>query len=118
VRSERYQGADEPGALRQREGASRPSDSQGSQDVLADIDLQGATIIGVADNSDGRPDEFWVHVQGSIVDYVADDSTGAAVSGDPSEAEEFAQIWKFVRDETGWVADEIHPKARRDSRAH
>ncbi|MCL5774228.1 MAG: hypothetical protein M1536_07620, partial [Firmicutes bacterium] len=72
---------------------------------------QQEKIIGVKDFRDDSKDRFWVHIEGSMIDYIVDDETGSLLSGDTSKPESFSEIWSFIRGEKDWVLDEINQKA-------
>lgn len=81
------------------------------RNVLENVNLMSADIIGVRDFNDDARDHFEVHIKGSMADYMVNDETGAVVSGKPGETELFTEIWRFVRGEDDWVLDEIEQDA-------
>jgi hypothetical protein len=46
-----------------------------------------------------------------MIDYIVTDETGERISGNSSESEHFAELWKLVRGRTGWVLDQIDQSA-------
>lgn len=83
----------------------------GRQNMLDRINLKQARVIGVKDFVEDSNDRFWVHIEGSMIDYMIDDATGAVLSGSPDDPEAFTEIWSFVRGDVDWVLDEINQKA-------
>lgn len=79
----------------------------GTRNVLENIQLNRARIVEVLDYLDDSKDQFWVHIEGSMIDYTINDKTGAVVDGNRNKAEAFKELWKFVRADHGWVLDEI-----------
>lgn len=55
-------------------------------------------------------DQFWAHLEGSMIDYTIDDTNHRVVSGNNKKAESFTELWKFVRSGDSWVLDEIDQK--------
>jgi predicted lipid-binding transport protein (Tim44 family) len=84
---------------------------EGRRNVLENVNLKQAKVIGVRDLRDDAKDRFWVHLKGSMVDYTVNDTTGGVVAGSMGKAENFTEIWSFVRGEKGWVLDEIDQEA-------
>jgi len=84
--------------------------SQNMQNILERINLEEAKIVEVADYKDDSRDRFWAHIQGRMVDYTIDTTSGELVSGKKASSEGFAELWKFVRGPKGWVLDEIDQK--------
>jgi hypothetical protein len=78
-----------------------------TKNVLEDIHLNRARIVEVLDYDDNSKDQFWVHIEGSMIDYTINDKTGDVVKGNRKKAESFKELWKFVRADHGWVLDEI-----------
>jgi len=78
-----------------------------TKNMLQDIHLKRARIVEVLDYDDNSKDQFWVHIEGSMIDYTINDKTGDVVSGRKNKSEPFKELWKFVREDHGWVLDEI-----------
>lgn len=81
--------------------------TNGTKNVLENIHLKRARIVEVLDYDDNSKDQFWVHIEGSMIDYTINDKTGDVVSGRKNKAESFKELWKFLREDHGWVLDEI-----------
>ena len=81
--------------------------AQHRKNVLENINLVKADIVDVEDFVDNRKDRFWAHIEGSMIDYTIDDTSGGVVSGNRTKAESFTELWKFVRSGNDWVLDEI-----------
>ncbi len=84
--------------------------AQNRKNVLQDINLIEVRIVDVEDFLDNKKDLFWAHIKGSMIDYTIDDRTERVLSGDRNKAEEFTELWKFVRAANTWVLDEIDQK--------
>ncbi len=78
-----------------------------TKNILESIHLAQARIVEVLDFDDNSKDQFWVHIQGSMIDYTINDKTGDVVNGKKNKSESFKELWKFVRADHGWVLDEI-----------
>lgn len=78
-----------------------------TKNVLENIHLKRARIVEVLDYDDNSKDQFWVHIEGSMIDYTINDKTGDVISGKKNKAESFKELWKFIREDHGWVLDEI-----------
>jgi predicted lipid-binding transport protein (Tim44 family) len=83
--------------------------SQHRKNILDNINLIETDIVDVEDFADNKKDHFWVYVKGSMSDYTMDDRTDSVVSGN-REAEDFTELWKFIRAGDVWVLDEIDQK--------
>lgn len=81
--------------------------ANGTVNMLEDINLLSATLVEVLDFQDDSKDQFWVHIEGSMIDYTVKESSGAVVRGDQKKRELFTELWKFVRVNDRWVLDEI-----------
>lgn len=77
------------------------------KNILENINLSQVDIVDVEDFLDNRKDRFWAHLDGSMIDYTVDDTNNRVVYGKKTEAENFAELWKFVRAGNTWVLDEI-----------
>jgi len=86
--------------------------AQNRKNMLENINLAETKVVEVVDYKDDSRDRFWVHIKGSMVDYTIDTNSGSVVSGDKSESEAFAELWKYVRGPKGWVLDEIDQKVQ------
>ncbi len=79
----------------------------GTRNKLENIQLNRARIVEILDYLDDSKDQFWVHIEGSMIDYTINDKTGDVVEGNRNKAEAFKELWKFIRADHGWVLDEI-----------
>lgn len=79
----------------------------GTKNVLQSIHLSRARIVEVLDFDDDSMDQFWTHIEGSMIDYTIEEKTGNLVKGSKTKTESFAELWKFIRTDHGWVLDEI-----------
>jgi len=86
--------------------------SQNRKNILKQLNLKEAKIVEIADYEDDSKDRIWVHIKGSMIDYIVDDRTNKVISGDKFEVEKFSELWKFVRGANGWVLDEIDQKVQ------
>ncbi|HEX3047846.1 MAG TPA: Tim44-like domain-containing protein [Bacillota bacterium] len=77
--------------------------------ILETVRLIETRIVQVADYTDDSKDMMWVHIKGSMIDYIVDDQTGEVVSGNTDQAETLTELWKFIRGPKGWALDEIDP---------
>ena len=84
---------------------------QGRRNVLENIRLRRARIVGVRDRVADSKDRIWVRIDGTMIDYIVDDKTGELVSGSRSQPVRFTELWSFVRSESGWVLDGISQNA-------
>ena len=80
---------------------------QHRKNILQNINLIESRIVQVADYKDDSKDMMWVYIKGSMIDYIINDQTNKVISGSPNEAEQFTELWKFIRGPEGWVLDEI-----------
>jgi predicted lipid-binding transport protein (Tim44 family) len=80
--------------------------AQHRRNVLEDINLIETEIVDVEDFADNKRDRFWVYLNGSMRDFMADDRTRDIVSGKDTP-EKFTELWKFIRAGDTWVLDEI-----------
>lgn len=64
----------------------------GTKNVLQDIHLAQARIVEVLDFDDNSKDLFWVHIEGSMIDYTINDKTGDVVSGKKNKSESFKEL--------------------------
>jgi hypothetical protein len=77
------------------------------ENILLNIKLDNIKIVEIVDLKEDSRDFFWAYINGSMIDYIADDRSGAFISGDKSKTS-FQELWKFVRDPRGkWVLDRI-----------
>ena len=81
--------------------------SNRTQNVLERISLTRARIVEVLDYQNDSQDQFWAYIEGSMIDYTVDGSTGKVIKGRRDKPESFTELWKFVRADHGWVLDEI-----------
>lgn len=79
----------------------------GTRNVLESIHLERARIVEVLDYQDDSKDQFWVHIQGSMIDYTVRIEDWKVIQGKRDKSEAFKELWKFVRAKHGWVLDEI-----------
>jgi len=86
--------------------------SEKRKNVLERINLKESKIVEVADFEDDSKDRIWVYIKGKMVDYIIDETTGKVVSGEKEKAENFSELWKFIRVPKGWVLDEIDQKVQ------
>lgn len=81
------------------------------KNVLEKINLTEAIVVEVADFVDDIKDRIWVHLEGSMIDYIVNSETNEFISGDKEKVEEFSELWKFTKvTENQWVLDEIDQK--------
>jgi predicted lipid-binding transport protein (Tim44 family) len=79
-----------------------------TQNILKNINLKSARIVEVADFEDDSKDSIWAYIKGSMIDYSINTETKTVVSGDKHEAENFSELWKFIKNKKNeWVLDEI-----------
>ena len=77
------------------------------KNVLENINLTSVVIVDVEDFVDNRRDRFWANLEGSMTDYIIDETSNQVVKGDPKKTEHFNELWKFIRSGDTWVLDEI-----------
>jgi hypothetical protein len=77
------------------------------QNILKNISLDNATVVGVADYAEDARDAFWVFIEGSMIDYTIDDRSGVVLKGDEQNPEHFHELWQFVRGEHDWMLHHI-----------
>ncbi len=46
-------------------------------------------------------------ISASMIDYVIDENSGAIIDGDANVPDRFTETWRFIKNENGWVLDEI-----------
>lgn len=85
--------------------------ANGTKNMLRDINLTEILIISLEDYKDNSEDTFSAYVAGSMIDYTVNAKTLSPISGDPTQPENFQEIWTFVRDNNKWVLDEIDQEA-------
>lgn len=83
------------------------------RNVLEDINLKEIIIIGAEDYLDNSIDAFAAFLKGTIIDYHVDELTGFRIQGN-EVPEDFAEIWRFIRDDNTWVLDEIDQEVTYD----
>ena len=59
----------------------------GTGNMLEGINLVQATIVEVADFKDDSKDQFWAHIEGSMIDYTSREATGEVINGDKNDAD-------------------------------
>lgn len=77
------------------------------RNVLERIHLVQAEVVDLHHDRDQRSDWLLVYIEASMIDYMVNDLTGERISGDASRPEHSAELWRFVRGETGWAVDDI-----------
>jgi hypothetical protein len=77
------------------------------RNVLENVNLIHAKVIGVRQFSRNSYDNFYVHIRGSMIDYHISTETGEIISGDPKIPEVFTEIWQFTRGDNDWYLNEI-----------
>jgi predicted lipid-binding transport protein (Tim44 family) len=77
------------------------------RNVLKDIRLLEAHLLGLLDFQDDRKDQASVLIKGSMIDYTEDDRNGDIIKGKSDKDETFRELWTFVRGEKDWVVDKI-----------
>jgi len=80
------------------------------KNILNSLNLIEAKIVQIADYTNDASDSFWVYIKASAIDYEINEVTGAVVDGKDDKSYPFAELWKFVRKDNGWVVDEIDQK--------
>jgi len=79
---------------------------------LERINLTEAKVVEVVDYVDDSKDSLWVYIEGSMIDYIVNSETGEHISGEKDEAEDFSELWKFMKNNSNeWVLDEIDQSA-------
>ena len=76
------------------------SDTQSSSGY--DSGLEPASSYG----SSGRS-VMEARISASMIDYVIDENTGSVIDGDANVPDRFTETWRFIKNENGWVLDEI-----------
>ncbi|HNY10770.1 MAG TPA: Tim44-like domain-containing protein [Candidatus Wallbacteria bacterium] len=46
-------------------------------------------------------------ITASMIDYVIDETSGSLIDGDANVPDRFTETWRFIKNEHGWVLDEI-----------
>jgi hypothetical protein len=77
------------------------------RNVLENVNLIHADVIGVSQFSRNSNDNFYVRISGSMIDYHISTETGEIISGNPKIPEMFTEIWQFTRGDTDWLLNEI-----------
>lgn len=79
---------------------------RGIKNEMENLQLQSAKIVEVVDYKNNAKDFFWVVIEGLMMDYTIIESTGAIVDG-AKKNRSFKELWRFKREDHGWVVDEI-----------
>ncbi|MET0066004.1 MAG: Tim44-like domain-containing protein [Candidatus Thiodiazotropha sp.] len=79
---------------------------RGIRNVMENINLVEAKIVEVLDYRDDTRDAFWALVEGSMIDYTIEESSGRVIDGE-RDNQFFKELWRFKRESHGWVLDEI-----------
>lgn len=69
------------------------------------IALNSVKVLEVLDYNDDSKDRFVALIEGSMIDYLVNES-GQKIDGDDANRS-FKELWKFKRETHGWVLDEI-----------
>lgn len=96
------------------------------KNVLRDIRIHEVRIIDIRDDQAGADDSLEpsggygrsghgvprlsASITASMIDYVIDEDSGRVIDGDAEYRDEFTEVWKFVKNFNGWVADEIESR--------
>jgi hypothetical protein len=84
------------------------------KNILKDINLIEANIVEAIDYRDNSKDHIWVYISGSMIDYTIKEPDNSVIKGDANKNEKFSELWKFVREDGGWVLDEIDQEVSLD----
>jgi len=76
------------------------SDSQGSSGYDSGLEPSSSTYGGGRAVMEAR-------ISASMIDYVIDENTGSIIDGDANAPDRFTETWRFIKNENGWVLDEI-----------
>ncbi len=79
---------------------------RGIKNVMENINLKQARIVEVLDYRDNAKDSFWALITGSMIDYTVLEKTGEFIYGEKKNRS-FKELWRFIREDHGWVLDEI-----------
>lgn len=80
--------------------------ANGTRNVMKNVSLKDAKLVEILDFEDDSKDSFWVLIHGSMIDYLVSDKTGAVLDGEQKTLP-FKELWRFKREQHGWVLDEI-----------
>ena len=74
---------------------------------LERINLHSIQIIGIYDDEIDENDKLQVVINGSMIDYMYDEKQSRIIAGSRTSAEEFTEIWSFIRKDDTWVLNQI-----------
>lgn len=79
------------------------------KDILKSLKLLEAIPVDIADPGGTENDSLWVYIKARAADYTVDDRTMALKSGS-KVSKTFEEYWKLIKENSGWVLDEIRQK--------
>ncbi|MFX0548690.1 Tim44 domain-containing protein [Hathewaya histolytica] len=79
------------------------------KNILENIRILSITPVAVQDFMDSSQNIIWFSIRASMEDYTIDDITMEIVDGNRAISM-FREYWKFVREDSKWVLDEIRQK--------
>jgi len=89
-----------------------------TRNVLENIQLAEVLIYSVSDYHDDARDTFAAQLTGSMIDYTVKEAHGYVTVGDRVNAEEFTEVWFFVRHNNQWLLNAIAPLATAEIIGH
>jgi len=76
--------------------------------ILKDIKIHQSTIISVKDFINNKKDTFSVLISASMIDYHINEETKRVTDGVTYRAQDFEEIWHFIRIDNNWFLDKIY----------
>ena len=77
------------------------------KNILKNMKLLKATPIAIKDKDGTENDVVWIHIRAKAIDYLINEETGDLIEGNKFKSVPFEEYWKFIRNERGWILDEI-----------
>lgn len=77
------------------------------KNILKNMKLLKATPIAIKDKDGTENDVVWIHIRAKAIDYLINEETGDLIEGNKYKSVPFEEYWKFIRNERGWILDEI-----------
>lgn len=75
--------------------------------IMTNINIQKISIVKIHDSENDDEDMFKAYIKGSMCDFLAPETSFTSVIGKGDDAEDFKDIYVFVRSGNSWKLDNI-----------